>query len=180
MKLSKSPSSCLETLSAAELEVFSVSSASSSSSSCCCCCCWILFFFFLLLIEPNRALAGLVCTSSSPKVMEGEAVGPFWTFVGLLTELGRWITGPCRFENTFKLNKNKGERTNCLAKNSLIQSPHVRVNLDINEGRLKTKGRFGKLKTRTLNQGFPHEILHVCCDELPGCLLVVKRVWSNW
>ena len=59
---------------------------------------------------------------------------------------------------------------NYVATNLLIQSPHVRVNLHIKEGRLKAERRFGKLKTRRTNQSFPHEILHVCCDELPGLL----------
>ena len=47
--------------------------------------------------------------------MEEEAARPFKVFVGLVSRLGlapgfgRWVAGPLRFENTFKLSKNKGE-----------------------------------------------------------------------
>ena len=170
-KLLKSPLSApwLETVPVAALAVILVLTGALSLSTDFSCCS-TLFFFFFFLLNPIR---GLVCTSSGPKVMEEEAVRPFKVFVGLVSRLGlapgfgRWVAGPFRFENTFKLSKNEGEMANCLAINSLIQAPHVGVNLDINQGRFKTERRFWKLKTRGINQGFPHKILNICGDELP-------------
>ena len=172
MKLSMSPlpAPWLETVAVSALAVIFVLAGALSLSTDFCCCSTLFFFFFFFLLNPIR---GLVCTSSGPKVMEEEAAIPFKVFVGLVSRLGlapgfgRWVAGPLRFENTFKLSKNKGEMENCSVRNLLIQAPHVWVNLDINQGRFKSEGRFWKLKTRSINQSFPHKILNICGDELP-------------
>ena len=45
--------------------------------------------------------------------------------------------------------------------NVRVQSPHVRINLNINKGRLKTIWWLWELELGGIHHGLPHEVLHV-------------------
>ena len=140
--------------------------------------CWVFFlFFFTLKLVRGFFSIGFGFVFPGPKVVEGEETWPFWIFVGLalwfglFLRFGCWITGaPFRLENTFNLMIKCARRVRykCYLINLRVQSPHVRINLNISKGRLKTIWWLWELELGGIHHGFSHEVFHIRWDELPG------------
>ena len=140
--------------------------------------CWVFFlFFFTLKLVRGFFSIGFGFVFPGPKVVEGEETWPFWILVGLdlwfglFLRFGCWITGaPFRLENTFNLMIKCARRVRykCYLINLRVQSPHVRINLNINKGRLKTIWWLWELELGGIHHGFSHEVFHIRWDELPG------------